>query len=239
MNLSENERCINSPGFSGESLAEERLMRLILIGPPGSGKGTQAKLLSQRMGLLHFATGDILREAVEKDTPEGRKAKPFMTSGQLVPDMIVNDIVNARFRGQNKPQKFVLDGYPRTLAQALSLDAVLKEQALDLDAVIFLNVDDEEIVHRLGNRWTCPNSACKAVYHSVFNPPKIAGTCDLCHTALQQREDDKPATIRKRLQVFHDCYDELLRHYQRQGLLVEVPGRGDIESIHADIVKSL
>jgi adenylate kinase len=191
------------------------------------------------MGLLHFATGDVLREAVEKGTPEGRKAKPFMTSGQLVPDEIVNDIINARFRDPTKPQQFVLDGYPRTLAQALSLDAVLTEQALDLDAVILLSVDDDEIVHRLGNRWTCPNSACKAVYHAFFNPPKRAGVCDLCHTALHQRDDDKPATIRKRLQVYHEFNDALIRLYRNKGLLIEVPGRGDIESIYADIIKSL
>jgi adenylate kinase len=214
-------------------------MRLILIGPPGSGKGTQAKLLSQRRGLLHFSTGDILREAVENDTPEGRKAKPFMANGQLVPDQVVNDIVHDRFRGPDKPRKFVLDGYPRTLAQALTLDTVLAEQALGLSAVVFLNVDDEEIVRRLGNRWTCPNPACQAVYHAVFKPPKRASQCDVCQTALIQREDDKPATIRKRLQVFHDCHDDIVRHYQQQDLLIEVTGRGAIETIYADIVKSL
>lgn len=214
-------------------------MRLILIGPPGSGKGTQAKLLSQRLGLLHFATGDVLRDVIDKDTPEGKKARPYMANGQLVPDELVNDIVTARFRGPGKPQSFVLDGYPRTLAQAKTFDGVLKEQALPLTAVVFLNVDDDEIVHRLGNRWTCPNSTCKAVYHAVFKPPKLAGECDLCHTALYQREDDKPATIRKRLQVFHDTYDDLLRHYRMQGLVREVPGRGDIEAIYAAIVQAL
>jgi adenylate kinase len=214
-------------------------MRLILIGPPGSGKGTQAKLLNERSGLVHFSTGDILREAIEKDTPEGRKAKPFMTAGQLVPDELVNDIVNARFRGPNKPTKFVLDGYPRTLAQAQALDAVLKEQSLALDAVVFLNVEDDEIVRRLGNRWTCPNSVCKAVYHTVFKPPRVAGHCDLCNTALYQREDDKPATVRNRLKVFHETYDDLLRHYRDQNLLREVPGSGDIEAIYANIVKTL
>src|ERR1043166_2143807 len=140
-------------------------MRLIFIGPPGSGKGTQAKLFSQRLGLSHVSTGDILREAVDKDTPDGQRAKEYMTNGRLVPDEIVNDIVNARFRGPHKPSKFILDGYPRTLAQALSLDAVLKKERLELDAVVFLNVGDDEIVRRLGNRWTCPNGTCKAVYH--------------------------------------------------------------------------
>ncbi len=214
-------------------------MRLILIGPPGSGKGTQAKLLSQRLGLLHFSTGDILRDAIAKDTSEGRKARPFMANGQLVPDALVNDIVNGRFQGAGKPQKFVLDGYPRNLAQAQALDSVLAEQGLLLDVVVLLSVEDDEIVRRLGNRWTCPNSACKAVYHTFFKPAKIEGQCDLCQTSLYQREDDKPATIRKRLQVFHQTYDDLLRHYQKQGLLIEVPGRGDIEAIYADITKAL
>src|ERR1017187_9103644 len=200
-------------------------MRLILIGPPGSGKGTQAKPLGDRLGLLHFSTGDILRNAIEKDTPEGRKAKPFMSAGQLVPDELVNDIVSVRFRGSNKPHKFVLDGYPRKLSQALVLDRVLQDQAIELDAVVFLKVEDEEIVQRLGNRWTCPNSMCKAVYHAIFNPPKVPGQCDLCNTPLYQRDDDKPATIRNRLQEFHKAYDDLVQHYQDKGLLVEVPGQ--------------
>src|SRR5262245_37442075 len=124
-------------------------MRLILIGPPGSGKGTQAKLLCERLGLKHFSTGDILRDAVAKDTPDGRKAKAFMNAGGLVPDDLVNDIVRARFHGPNKPQKFVMDGYPRTHAQAIAFDAVLKEASLPLNAVVFLNVEDAEIVRRL------------------------------------------------------------------------------------------
>ena len=216
------------------------LMRLILIGPPGSGKGTQAKLLSAGLGLLHYSTGDILRAAIEKDTPEGRRAKSYMSNGQLAPDDLVNDIVNARFRAADKPTRFVMDGYPRNHAQALSFDGVLKEQGLDLTAVISLLVGDEEIVHRLGgNRWTCPNPTCKAVYHAVLNPPRVAGECDLCHAALYQRDDDKPATIRKRLQVFHESNDEIVQHYRDQGLLIEIPGLGDIESIYGEIVKSL
>jgi adenylate kinase len=214
-------------------------MRLILLGPPGSGKGTQAKLLSERLGLLHFSTGDILREAVAKDTAEGRRAKSYMTAGQLVPDELVNEIVNARFRRSDKPTRFVMDGYPRTHAQALVFDKVLAEQGLDVGRVVYLTVADEEIVQRLGNRWTCPNSACKAIYHTVANPPKAAGICDKCQTPLYQREDDKPATIRKRLEVFHQANNDLVRHYRDRGLLVEVPGRGDIEAIHGAIVTAL
>src|SRR5262245_8580822 len=127
-------------------------MRLILIGPPGCGKGTQAKLLCERLGLLHFSTGDMLREAVAKETPEGRRAKTYMTSGQLAPDELVNDIVRARLNAQDKPASFVMDGYPRTRSQALVFDRVLQERKLSLNAVIFLNVDDEEIVRRLGGR---------------------------------------------------------------------------------------
>jgi adenylate kinase len=214
-------------------------MRLIMIGPPGSGKGTQAKLLGQRMNLIHISTGDILRDAVAKDTPEGRRAKPFMSAGQLVSDEIVNDIVNARFQRKDKPVHFIMDGYPRTLAQAMSFDKVLEEAALPLTAAVLLNVEDEEIVRRLGGRWTCPDAACMAIYHTITQPPKVAGVCDLCGTALIQREDDKPQTIRKRLQVFHASHDDILRHYRKQGVLMEVLGQGDVETINANIIKGL
>ena len=214
-------------------------MRLIFIGPPGSGKGTQAKLLSQRLNLLHFATGDILREAVEKETPEGKLAKSSMTGGQLVPDAIVNEMVNSVFRAKNKPTKFVMDGYPRTLEQSRSFDAVLKEQGLGLNAVVFLKVDDEEIVRRNSARLTCINPTCKATYNTMSKPPKITGRCDLCKQLLFQRDDDKPATIRERLRVFHERHNEILRHYHRQGLLVEVQGSGDIAAIQAAILQSL
>ncbi len=214
-------------------------MRLIFLGPPGSGKGTQAKLLSQRMGLLHFATGNILREAIDKGTPEGRRANPYMANGQLVPDDLVNDIVRARFRSSDKPTQFVMDGYPRTLTQALSFDEILKEQGLDLNAVIFLKVADEEIVRRNSARWTCMNPACGATYNTAFRPPRQTGRCDVCQQLLFQREDDKAETIRKRLQVFHELHADVLRHYQERNLLAEVPGTGDVEAIYARIGKVL
>jgi len=218
---------------------EERIMRLIMIGPPGSGKGTQAKLLSQRMNLVHVSTGDILREAVDADTPQGRRARPYMGSGQLVPDDLVNDIIEARFSGEDKPRHFIMDGYPRTLVQAISFDKVLQRESLPLSAAVFLNVDDDEIVRRLGGRWTCPNPSCNTIYHMSSKPPRVAGVCDLCKTPLMQREDDKPETIRKRLQVFHKSHDDILLHYRDQGILVEVLGRGDIATINANIIKAL
>jgi adenylate kinase len=187
-------------------------MRLIFIGPPGSGKGTQAKLLCERLGLVHFSTGDILRDAVAKDTAEGRRAKTFMSAGQLVPDDLINDIVRARFRASDRPEKFVMDGYPRTQVQAIAFDAVLKDIGMSLSAVVLLKVDDDEIVRRLGQRWTCPNPACGAVFNAAFVPPRVAGKCDLCGSDLLQREDDKPQTIRRRLQDFHRLHDAILHH---------------------------
>lgn len=214
-------------------------MRLIMIGPPGSGKGTQAKLLSQRMNLVHVSTGDILRDAVKHDTEEGRRAKPFLEAGQLVPDDLVNEIIATRFSGEGKPRHFIMDGYPRTLAQAFSFDKVLKTEELPLSAAVFLNVDDEEIVRRLGSRWTCPNPSCAATYNLNTMPPRLQGVCDLCKTPLLQRDDDKPETIRKRLQIFHKSHDDILLHYRAQGILVEVLGRGDVAAINANIIKAL
>jgi len=214
-------------------------MRLILIGPPGSGKGTQAKLLCDRLGLAHFSTGDILRDAIEKDTPEGRRAKTFMNAGQLAPDDLVNDIVRARFRTVDRPEHFVMDGYPRNLAQALFFDGILKESRLPLSAAIYLNVEDVEIVRRLGQRWTCANPGCSGVFNAASIPPAVPGKCDVCESDLYQRDDDKPETIRKRLQLFHDLHDAIVRHYQEQGLLIEVKGQGDIEAIYTNVLNRL
>lgn len=210
-------------------------MRLILFGPPGSGKGTQAKLLSQRLGLCHISTGDILREAIQVETPAGLMAKSFVLSGQLVPDQLVNEIIAQRFRRLDRPRQFVMDGYPRTLAQALSFDEVLHEVALDVQRVICLVVADQEIVQRLSGRWNCANPACKATFHVQNKPPRVAGVCDDCGAPLAQREDDKEETVRNRLAIYHETMAELLGHYRRRGLLREVAGSGAIEEIYATI----
>jgi adenylate kinase len=214
-------------------------MRLIFIGPPGSGKGTQAKLLSQRRGLVHFSTGDIIRDAIAQGTPEGRRANAIVHAGQLVPDDVVNDIVNSRFRPPNRIDKFVMDGYPRNIGQARSFDALLKELKLPLDAVLFLNVDDRQLIDRLSARWNCPNPNCKETYNTLSRPPGRPGVCDRCGTALMQRDDDKPETIRQRLKIFHEVNDELLAHYRNQGLVRDVPGAGDIDTIYQNIVAAL
>lgn len=212
-------------------------MRLILVGPPGSGKGTQAQLLSKRLRLAHIGTGDILREAVRLDTPLGRLAKPYLNMGKLVPDDLINEVVAERLRRDDRLERFVMDGYPRTLAQAASFDQVLRQQFLDLTAVVVLVVEDEAIVRRLTGRWTCPR--CKTPFHTTAKPPKTPGVCDECGTALVQREDDKDATVRERLRVYHRNTVDLIPHYRGQGLLREVSGAGDIEQVYADITQTL
>jgi adenylate kinase len=214
-------------------------MRLILLGPPGGGKGTQAKLLCDQAGLTHIGTGDILRDAIRRKTPLGQQAQTYVESGGLVPDELVNEVMAERFRRTDRPECFVLDGYPRTVAQAAALDGVLRQQFLDLDAVVRLLVDDEEIVARLGGRWTCPFPGCQRTYHTVHNPPKRAGYCDADSTLLVQRDDDKEETIRKRLKVYHGNTEGLVNHYRTQGLLREVNGQGSIDQVHQQIMQVL
>jgi adenylate kinase len=214
-------------------------MRLILLGPPGCGKGTQAKLLSRRMSLEHIGTGDLLREAIRLDTPTGQRAKPFVEAGQLVPDDLVNDLIAERFRRPDRPSRFVMDGYPRTVAQARAFDAVLADQSMKLDAVLLLTVSDEAIVQRLTGRWSCPKSGCKATYHTESNPPRVPGICDDCGTALVQRADDKIETVRARLVIYHKDTVELIPHYRGQSILREADGEGEIERVYQRLIKAL
>jgi len=212
-------------------------MRLILLGPPGSGKGTQAKLLCERRKLVHVGTGDILREAVRQGTPPGKLAEPYIRAGQLVPDPLVNDLVNERFTRPDRPSRFVMDGYPRTLAQAHAFDVVLRQQHLNLERVVFVNVPDELIVQRMTGRWSCPN--CKATYHLVNNPPRRAGVCDKCGNALFQRPDDKEETVRERLRQYHQNTVDLIPYYKGQGLLRDVNGEGGIKEVYGRIERVL
>ncbi len=212
-------------------------MRLILIGPPGSGKGTQAKLLSQRFALGHFSTGDILREAIHLNTTAGRQAQPFIAKGQLVPDDLVNEMIVERFHSQNRPEKFVMDGYPRTLAQAASFDQLLRQMFLDLTAAVVLVVPDDEIVRRLSGRRYCPK--CQATFHTVFKPPRRAEDCDDCGAGLEQRQDDQENTVRRRLSIYHQNNKSVRDHYRSQGLLRELDGTEPIEKVFAKIVALL
>ncbi len=212
-------------------------MRMILLGPPGSGKGTQAKLLSERLGLVHVGTGDILRESIRLGTAHGRQAEPYVISGRLVPDALVNEMVNERFTRADRPQRFVMDGYPRTLAQASAFDEALRRQALDLNSVIFVVVEDEAIVRRLSGRWSCPK--CKRTYHMTNNPPRVAGVCDVCGDALIQRGDDREETVRERLRQYHQNTVDLIPFYKSMGVLQEVSGQGTIDEVYARITGAL
>jgi adenylate kinase len=214
-------------------------MRLILLGPPGSGKGTQAKLLNERRGLKHISTGDMLREARSQGRPAGLRAADYMDKGLLVPDDVVNEIINDLFSGERRPEKFVMDGYPRTVAQAEAFDRVLRRQSLDIHAVVWLVVPDDELVARISGRWICPNPTCNATYHTRYRPPKVAGVCDLCGTALVQRADDREEAVRNRLKVYHEVTAGLLVYYREQGLVREVPGTGEVEAIYNNIVRAL
>lgn len=212
-------------------------MRLIFVGPPGSGKGTQAQLLASRLSLQHICTGDILRETMKLDTPLARQVHPYMTNGRLVPDELVNDIVRELFRTSSRPTSFAFDGYPRTLAQAGAFDTVLQREKLPLTGVVVLRVDDEEIVKRLTGRRSCP--VCKTSYHLANKPPLKPGVCDLDGATLTQRPDDREETVRERLKIYHENTEKMIPHYRAQGLVREIVGKGTIEQIYATILQSL
>lgn len=202
-------------------------MRLVLLGPPGSGKGTQAVRLAQAFGLQHVATGDILRDEVARQTELGVKAKAFMDAGQLVPDQLVSDMIAARLQ-----QDFILDGYPRSLPQAQSLTTLLKQKGWHLDAVLNLDVPEAEIVARLSGRLVC--SKCKSVF-----PAGTKGACSKCGGTLGKRADDNPAVIRERLAVYHDKTKPLEDYFQKQGLLNEVQGVGTPDEIFKKLTDTL
>ena len=214
-------------------------MRLVLVGPPGSGKGTQADLLVQRLGLRYIGTGDILREAIRGGTEMGRRVKPLMDQGLLVPDSEVNGVVAELFRGENRPERFVTDGYPRTYSQAVAFDALLAQQVLALDAVINLTIPDEEVVRRISGRRCCSNRACAVCYNLYYRQSKAPLKCDKCGSPLILRDDDKEETVRRRLGEFHKNTDALIDHYRKRGLLREVAATDPVETIYTNIVKAV
>jgi adenylate kinase len=214
-------------------------MRLVLVGPPGSGKGTQAKLLVERLGLTYVGTGEILRDAIKRQSPTGRLVKPLMDQGLLVPDAVVNEVVAELFRRPDRPDRFVMDGYPRTYAQAVAFDALLAQQFLKLDAVVNLDISDDEVVRRISSRRCCANPACATCYNLAFMPPKKDGICDRCGSPLVLRDDDKEETVRRRLAEFHKNTDALIDHYRDRGLLRTVSALDAVDVIYANVVKAL
>lgn len=212
-------------------------MRIILLGPPGSGKGTQAGLLSKKYGIPHIAMGDILREEVARGTSLGKKVNVYMSKGELVPDEIVIEVLKERIKKPDCKNGFILDGFPRTLNQAKALDAMLDELGFRIDAVVYIDVPDEEIVRRLSLRRTC--RVCGRVYNLHYNPPKQDGKCDVCGGELFIRDDDKPDVIRNRLKVYNEQTRPLVSYYEESKLLVRVDGVNSIDNVFQQIVKKL
>jgi adenylate kinase len=214
------------------------LLRGILLGPPGAGKGTQAERIAKEFGVAHLATGDLLRAEVAKGTDLGKKAKGFMDAGELVPDQLVVDMVKTRLSEEVRAKGYLLDGFPRTLEQAEMLELMLDREELP-NAVILLDVSDDEVISRLGGRETCSNTACGRVYHPISNPPKTEGVCDVCGSALVVRNDDLPDAIRERLVQYREKTRPLVDHYRRQGILLEIDGSGTIEEVTERIFERL
>lgn len=208
-------------------------MNLILLGPPGAGKGTQAKMLCAHYAIPQISTGDILREAVRQQSPLGVKAKSYMDAGSLVPDEVVVGIVKERLQQDDCQKGFVLDGFPRTVAQADALKASLDETGQALDAVISLQVEPEALIERLTGRRTCKE--CGKGYHVRFDPPRQEGICDACGGQLVQREDDREETIRRRLEIYREQTAPLIDYYRGQGLLNQVDGMLPMEIVQAKI----
>ncbi len=205
-------------------------MRVILFGTPGVGKGTQAKILAEKYHVVHLSTGDMLRAALEAQTPLGLQAKAYMDKGELVPDTIIIGMIEQELKSDKAKNGYLLDGFPRTVAQAEALDKILEQTAQKLDYVINLTVLEEEVVRRLSGRITCAN--CGAIYNKFYQPPKVEGKCDKCgSTDLRQREDDKEETVRRRLKEYHAKTEPVLSYYRAKNLVADVDANKTIEEV--------
>ena len=210
------------------------MIRLLLIGPPGAGKGTQATIISKKYGIPQIATGDMLRQEVKNATDLGTKAKAFMDKGELVPDSLVISMLEKRLKEKDASKGFILDGFPRTVAQADALDVKFKELNITNFAVIELKVNENSIIQRLSARRTC--SKCGKIFNLLTEPPKKEGTCDDCNGSLYQRDDDKEVTIRERFKVYNSKTAPLIEYYAKKGMLKTVSADGSIDAINGNIV---
>ena len=212
--------------------------RIILMGPPGGGKGTQARVLQDMFGIVQLSTGDMLRAAVKAGTPVGLKAKALMEAGALVPDDVMVGVIKARIAEPDCAKGFILDGFPRTIPQAEALEAMLDEMNMGLDAVIEVRVPDEMIVARITGRYAC--AKCGAGYHDTFQKPKIEGVCDVCgSTEFIRRKDDTADTVATRLQAYHQQTAPLLPYYAERGLLKTIDGAASIEDVTRQLVETV
>lgn len=212
-------------------------MKIIMLGAPGAGKGTQAKMIAEKCGIPHISTGDIFRANIKNGTELGAKAKEYMDKGLLVPDELVCDLVVDRIQQADCEKGYILDGFPRTIPQAEALEAALNAIEQKLDYAIDIDVPDENIINRMSGRRACVG--CGATYHVVFNPTKVEGKCDVCGEPLILRDDDKPETVKKRLDVYHTQTQPLIDFYSARKVLVEVDGTQSMDKVFEDIMKIL
>jgi adenylate kinase len=213
-----------------------RSLNVILVGPPGSGKGTQAELIRDRLGFVHYSTGEVFRNQIARKTPVGLEVEEYVVSGRLVPDATVLEVVNA-FLAEHAGKSILFDGFPRTIPQAQGLDKVLGGRSLRVDMAILVDLDDDEVVKRLTARRQC--RGCSRIYNLSFKPPKQAGVCDECHAELYQRKDDSEATIRDRLTVYHGQTEPLIKYYADQGKLQRVAGALGRDPVYEEISRLL
>lgn len=212
-------------------------MKIIMLGAPGAGKGTQAKMLAEKYGIPHISTGDIFRMNIKNNTELGQKAKGYMDAGQLVPDELVVDLVVDRIKNKDCMNGFILDGFPRTIPQAEALDYALNNQNEKIDYAINIDVPDANIIERMGGRRACVD--CGATYHIVNLPSKKEGICDVCGGALILRDDDKPETVKKRLEVYHEQTQPLIDYYNKKDVILTVDGTKDLKVVFDEITEVL
>lgn len=210
-------------------------MKIVMLGAPGAGKGTQAKRIAAKFSIPHISTGDIFRANIKNNTPLGTKAKSYMDKGELVPDELVIELIMDRFAQDDCVNGYVLDGFPRTIPQAEELDKALKSVNDNLDYAIDVEVPDDNIINRMSGRRACVN--CGATYHIVHNPPKVENECDTCNGELILRDDDKPETVKNRLDVYHTQTEPLLKYYTEKGILYTVDGTQDMDTVFDSICK--
>ena len=225
------------PNFSFLKEKDESVMKIIMLGAPGAGKGTQAKMIASKYGIPHISTGDIFRANIKNGTELGNKAKTYMDKGELVPDELVVDLIMDRFKADDCVKGYVLDGFPRTIPQAEALDKALAANGEKVDYAINVDVPDENIVNRMSGRRACVN--CGATYHIVFNAPKTEDKCDHCGADLILRDDDKPETVLNRLDVYHKQTQPLIDYYDKAGIVKNIDGTEDMDKVFADITAIL
>ena len=214
-------------------------MQILFLGAPGAGKGTQCQKLAEKLAIPHLSSGDLLREAVKQGTDAGKRAKEYMDRGDLVPDEVLIAMFRERLTSDEMRRGFILDGFPRNLAQARSLDELLVEINRTLSIVINLSTSDELLEERIVGRRVCPNKSCNAVYHVKFKPPAKEGICDLCQTELNHRSDDKPEVVKQRLKNYRELTEPLIKYYDEKGLLETINGEGAPQEVYEHLLERL